>query len=339
MNMQIYETLGFSVSKAKILIGMVLKSVEEFYNLKQFSSNNSSDPSSIYEQWKNQQSSLIEVESKQYEILERLVIDEYWYGVSEITDMRPKDFFSGDPLRGFRERVPFGLILKSVHSANEIYIVLRGTQTKPEWYNNLNFRPGEEGFINENILGKVHSGFHHIYTKQNEGNRRDPNDNLPSMMNVIQRKLENLNSDSPITKIYVTGHSLGAALATLVAAHICHKKLSTEPPILYTFASPRVGNEHFKDYISTNLHDAYRVINSEDIISAVPLASPRFLPEDNIEQIIVESLNTLSDPLLKLLSLLPNLDFYHVGQTIPFTVHKGSILENHIAATYEEALS
>ena len=347
MSMAIYEPWGFSVDKAKTLIGMVLKSVEEFYDLKKrFSEANPSekDPSSLYKKWEddleNTGRNAIEVEGETYQVLKRLAIDEYWYGPSKIADMRFRDFFTGDPLKGIRERVPFGFILRSMSSPNEIYVVIRGTQTKPEWYNNLRSSPGEEGFIDEKTLGSVHSGFYHIYNKPNIGDRLDKGDNLPSMMDsimgVIEEEIKNSAADSPGIKVYVTGHSLGAALATLTATQICYQK-PTIKPVLYTFASPRVGDKRFEDYVSEHLKHVFRVINSEDIISAVPLASPRLLPEDEIED-MVEGLGKLGESIMKFTSLLPNLDFYHVGRTIPFTVHKGSILENHIAATYQEAI-
>ena len=346
MSMAIYEPWGFSVDKAKTLIGMVLKSVEEFYDLKKrFSEANPSekDPSSLYEKWEadleNTGRNTIEVEGETYQVLKRLAIDEYWYGLSNIADIRVRDFFTGDPKKGFRERVPFGFILRSVSSPNEIYVVIRGTQTKPEWYNNLRSSPEEEGFIDAETLGKVHSGFYHIYNKPNKGDRLDKEDDLPSMMDVITEEIGKLTAD-PSIKVYVAGHSLGAALATLAAAQIRYQRLEQEPeiePILYTFASPRVGDKRFEGYVSKHLKYVFRVINSEDIISAVPLASPRLLPEDEIGE-MVEGLGKLGESILKFTSLLPNLDFYHVGRTIPFTVHKGSILENHIAATYQEAI-
>ena len=68
--------------------------------------------------------------------------------------------------------------------------------------------------------------------------------------------------------LWITGHSLGAALAT-VAANLC----SDEPGALgvkglYTFGSPRVGDRGFCQRIPC---PAWRFRNSSDIVTHVPL--------------------------------------------------------------------
>jgi predicted lipase len=61
--------------------------------------------------------------------------------------------------------------------------------------------------------------------------------------------------------LWFTGHSLGAALATL-AADRCENVRG-----LYTFGSPRVGDEDFKRGFHIN---AYRIVNGGDIVARVP---------------------------------------------------------------------
>jgi pimeloyl-ACP methyl ester carboxylesterase len=65
-------------------------------------------------------------------------------------------------------------------------------------------------------------------------------------------------------RIWMTGHSLGAALATLAAARYGNVQG------LYTFGSPRVGNQDFKKDFNVN---AYRFVNNSDIVTRVPPAS------------------------------------------------------------------
>lgn len=64
-------------------------------------------------------------------------------------------------------------------------------------------------------------------------------------------------------KIWMTGHSLGTALATLAA-----DRLQTVQG-LYTFGSPRVGDQAFKDRFRPG---AFRVVNGSDIVASVPPA-------------------------------------------------------------------
>jgi triacylglycerol lipase len=61
--------------------------------------------------------------------------------------------------------------------------------------------------------------------------------------------------------IWMTGHSLGAALATLGAGR--YGKVQG----VYTFGSPRVGNNVFKQNFDVN---TYRIVNNDDIVARVP---------------------------------------------------------------------
>jgi triacylglycerol lipase len=61
--------------------------------------------------------------------------------------------------------------------------------------------------------------------------------------------------------IWYTGHSLGAALATLAAAR-------RKPDALYTFGSPRVGDDGFARLLDTI--PIQRVVNCSDMATTVP---------------------------------------------------------------------
>jgi triacylglycerol lipase len=67
---------------------------------------------------------------------------------------------------------------------------------------------------------------------------------------------------------WFTGHSLGAALATLAWKRYC---LGGNVPGLYTFGSPRVGDTVFGNGFEGK---TYRFVNNEDIVTHVPLAGP-----------------------------------------------------------------
>ncbi|MBW4516804.1 MAG: lipase family protein [Timaviella obliquedivisa GSE-PSE-MK23-08B] len=72
--------------------------------------------------------------------------------------------------------------------------------------------------------------------------------------------------------LFITGHSLGAALATLAAA-----KLPTIGQVvqgLYTFGSPRVGCPEFASAFNQTFQNcAFRFVNHNDLVTRVALRS------------------------------------------------------------------
>lgn len=91
--------------------------------------------------------------------------------------------------------------------------------------------------------------------------------------------LKTRGSASKPIKLWVTGHSLGGAIATLFAAQMLemkHEKLMPNVTLMgvYTFGSPRVGDNGFAlrlDSLSMNYNvPLYRVRNYKDLVSAIP---------------------------------------------------------------------
>jgi triacylglycerol lipase len=72
----------------------------------------------------------------------------------------------------------------------------------------------------------------------------------------------------PGQRLWLTGHSLGGALATLAAAHIGAEAVDG----LYTFGSPRVGDAAFTAVLPSQSH--FRFVHRDDW---VPLIPPEFL--------------------------------------------------------------
>ena len=75
-------------------------------------------------------------------------------------------------------------------------------------------------------------------------------------------------SDVPI---YITGHSLGGALAQIATAILGNDRIAA----CYTFGSPRVGNYIFDLWVKP---PSYRVINYADIVPQVPIPVPFVMP-------------------------------------------------------------
>ena len=111
-----------------------------------------------------------------------------------------------------------------------------------DWMANFNFapEPWEQG-------GNVHRGFKGA---------------LDEVWDDLEDHISNLQKNN--RKIWMTGHSLGAALATLAA----HRYGNVQG--LYTYGSPRVGDRNFKDDFNVN---AYRFVNNSDIVTKVPPAA------------------------------------------------------------------
>jgi triacylglycerol lipase len=76
-------------------------------------------------------------------------------------------------------------------------------------------------------------------------------------------------------KVWFTGHSLGAALATLAAARALDENVRVGG--LYTFGSPRVGDGDFADSFRRMMAEEgltyFRFVNGDDAVTAVPLVS------------------------------------------------------------------
>lgn len=67
--------------------------------------------------------------------------------------------------------------------------------------------------------------------------------------------------------VWFTGHSLGAAMAHILAV-LYKQTFFDKEPMLYTFGSPRVGD---KNNTSLNLIEHHRYVDSSDIVPRIPL--------------------------------------------------------------------
>ncbi|KAJ0549020.1 putative feruloyl esterase [Helianthus annuus] len=104
--------------------------------------------------------------------------------------------------------------------------------------------------------------------------------------------------------VYVTGHSLGGALATLLALELSSSQLAKCGAIsvtMYNFGSPRVGNKKFADVYNQKVKDSWRVVNHRDIIPSVPrlmgychVAQPIYLSAGDVQN-AMENIELLGD--------------------------------------------
>jgi predicted lipase len=135
-----------------------------------------------------------------------------------------------------------------------LFVSFRGSSNIQNWIDDIQIRkiyPYDDANI------AVEKGFYTGY----ESTKSDVFDTL-----------EMLNIKYSTKTILITGHSYGAALATLTAFDI----LNMYDVQLYTYGSPRVGNEYFVNHFNTS-SNMYRITHYYDIVPHVPPKSFDFL--------------------------------------------------------------
>ena len=106
------------------------------------------------------------------------------------------------------------------------------------------------------LEGRIHSGFRAAYE---------------SVAGEIERSILKL-VDLPL---YITGHSLGAALATVATQRLEHNlRIRQRIAACYTFGSPRVGDSHYDIEFKSPI---YRVVNTTDIVTIIPLLAMGYI--------------------------------------------------------------
>ncbi|KAM3436783.1 hypothetical protein NHJ13734_004925 [Beauveria thailandica] len=71
-------------------------------------------------------------------------------------------------------------------------------------------------------------------------------------------------------RVVITGHSLGGAVATVAAPYLRAKGIACD---LYTYGSPRVGNQEFANLITNDGGFSARITNGNDFVASVPFGS------------------------------------------------------------------
>lgn len=133
----------------------------------------------------------------------------------------------------------------------DIIIVCRGTEVK-EW-NDIKADLSINRTHSRAGIGLVHRGFR-TYTDK------------------IWEPVKNHILDNPNKKLWLTGHSLGAAMATLMARRFVNSQyVQRNVEALFTFGSPRVGDRIYIDQFNTKLTH-HRWVNDGDIVTKVPFA-------------------------------------------------------------------
>ena len=133
-----------------------------------------------------------------------------------------------------------------------ICVVFRGSESIKDWCHNMNMCKFN---IKDNI--RVHKGFY---------NQLCNNGVYDKLLFEVKELLIKNHEYS----LYLTGHSLGGALATL-CGFMFSQELKNKITVI-SFASPRVGNlEWMKAFEKQENLIHYRITNDRDIITVVPV--------------------------------------------------------------------
>ena len=175
-----------------------------------------------------------------------------------------------------------------IESDSEIIIAFRGTRTRGEFLIDLEYIQSRFPYVPDS--GLVNRGFLTVYTA------------------IREQLFMTLNRLSNGKTLFITGHSLGGALAALAALDI-KTNAGFNSPIVFTYASPRVGNPRFAAIYNSNMIDTIRVFNTADIIPDLPR----------------ERLGTIQ--------------YRHVGRPFPIHFENFSVSRNHQIYEYLRELS
>lgn len=198
------------------------------------------------------------------------------------------DYLAGEDLHEWsvkviRDGLDQALVIKN---NDQLIVSFRGTSLKnvKEWKRNFKFEkkpflPAYERFLHGITMDGdpsplipspkawVHDGF--LEAVNGDGK---PGIGLEIEKEVQTQQRNRSQQDKQAAELYVTGHSLGAAMAMLYASQ------TTNPvTALYTYGQPRVGNEEFCKFAEGKLQGKYyRIVNKPDIVTDVP---PPFVPD------------------------------------------------------------
>ncbi len=163
------------------------------------------------------------------------------------SDLLGAGYLTYDFVEGKAEHADTQAVIVSTRSA--VVVAFRGTEPKKlqDLLTDVKFRqvdlPSEEG------RGAVHRGFHDAFTP-------------------VWDKVRGVLAKHGGKKVFITGHSLGGALAVVLAARLVASGQDVEG--LHTFGQPRVGDPTFARWLAQNVHHFYRWRNNNDIVTRMP---------------------------------------------------------------------
>lgn len=204
----------------------------------------------------------------------------------------------------------------------DIVVVWRGTVQKIEWANNVDFfQVPAQGVLPpfKGVVPEVGGGWMSIYTSTETETEVSRTSAREQALAEVKR-LVDLYKDETVS-VTVTGHSLGAALATLNAVDIAANGYSrttttarTPAPVTaVVYACPRVGDAVFDGLASAQAHlRVLRINNEGDIVPHLPFRLPT-QKLDYVDVGVELLINTGESPFLKASAPKHSLELYLHG--------------------------
>jgi triacylglycerol lipase len=173
--------------------------------------------------------------------------------------------------------------------ANEqpyLVIAFRGTEDKiSDWLTDAYAVPTQVGAT------KIHTGFYNAFSVNTDEN----GSTIETILSDILKSNHALNENGCPLPLFLTGHSLGGALALLATRQLA----SDINGACYTFGAPRVASYEYFENIKTPV---YRVTNSSDIVPKIPPGALNVLLVNSMKALII--LTSFYHPLSRLFKKL-----------------------------------
>ncbi|KAA8534303.1 hypothetical protein F0562_031820 [Nyssa sinensis] len=153
-------------------------------------------------------------------------------------------------------------------------IAWKGTKTMSKWI--IDFKNILKPILVEHDPTiKAESGFLHLYTDKDESCEDRKYSTREQILNAVKRLIQLYQNEE--LSISITGHSLGSALAILSAYDIAleraHNMMNDSrviPICVFSYSSPRVGNNKLKERLESLGVKVLRIVNVNDIVPKLP---------------------------------------------------------------------
>ena len=164
-----------------------------------------------------------------------------------------------------------------------VILAFRGTKSFQNWMSDLYSTPARFSWLFEGApeVGDVHAGFGHAL--------RDAWEKVVAAVRKVSPQPEGSIDDAALAvqrTFWITGHSLGGALAAIAGAAFSMLPGGVIRPVsgIYTFGQPRIGLHGFCGNYDHMLNlKTFRFVNKKDLVPRVPF---RGLDYDDVGQMI-----------------------------------------------------